>query len=87
MPATVETIQRVKSVLRSSLKLDDAAPMADDMPLIGGEYDLDSLDILLIITSIEKDFGIQIREGTMDRKAFATILTLAEYVELLGPTK
>jgi len=87
MPATVETVQRVKLVLRSSLKLDDDAELADDMPLIGGEYDLDSLDILLVITNVEKDFGVQIRDGTIDRTAFATIRSLADYVELLGPPK
>jgi acyl carrier protein len=87
MPASVETVQRVKTVLRSCLKLDADAVVADDMPLMGGEYDIDSLDILLIITTIEKEFGVQIREGTMDRKAFATIRTLADYVELIGPTK
>ncbi len=85
MAATKETIQRVKAVLRSSLRLDEGAELADDMPLMGGEYDLDSLDILLVITNIEKDFGVRIREGTMDRKVFTTLDTLAVYVDSLGP--
>lgn len=87
MPASVATVQRVKSVLRSCLKLDEDAVITDDMPLMGGEYDIDSLDVLLIITTIEKEFGVQIREGTMDRKAFASIQTLADHVDLIGPTK
>lgn len=87
MPATIETIQRVKSILRTSLKYDASAELADDMPLIGGEYDLDSLDILLVITNIEKDFGIRIREETMNRKAFTTIRTLADFVDSLGPAQ
>lgn len=74
------TLERVKAVLRTSLKLDAGAELADEMPLVGGEYDLDSLDILLIVTNIEKEFGIKVREGTMDRKAFATVKTLAEFV-------
>lgn len=85
MAAKVETIQRIKAILQASLKIDQAVDLPDDMPLVGGEYDLDSLDILLVITSIEKDFGVKIREGTMDRKAFTTVRTLAEYVEQLEP--
>jgi acyl carrier protein len=84
MSATPATLERVKSVLRSSLKLDDGAELSDEMPLIGSEYDLDSLDILLIVTNIEKEFGVRIREGTMDRGAFASIRTLADFVERLG---
>ncbi|MBS0197010.1 MAG: hypothetical protein JSR77_09645 [Planctomycetes bacterium] len=74
-------------MLRNSLKLDESALLADEMPLVGGEYDLDSLDILLVITNIEKEFGVRISEGTMDRKAFATTRTLADFVQQLGPTK
>ena len=86
MPATEETIQRVKTILQTSLKIDQAVDLPDDMPLAGGEYDLDSLDILLVITSIEKDFGVKIREATMDRTAFTTVRTLADYVQQLEPT-
>ena len=87
MAATIETIQRVKSILKTSLKYDSATELADDMPLIGGEFDLDSLDILLVITSIEKDFGIRIRDDKMDRKAFTSIRTLADFVDSLGPAQ
>ncbi len=87
MSTTIETIQRVRTILRSSLKLDEGAVLDDDMPLVGGEYDLDSLDILLVITNIEKEFGVRIREGTMDRKAFTTLRTLADFVERLEPTR
>lgn len=75
------TLERVKTVLRSSLKLDAGEVLADDMPLVGGEFDLDSLDILLIVTNIEKEFGIKVREGTMDKKAFTTVGTLAAFVD------
>lgn len=80
MPTTTDTTERVKRVIRESLKLDAATTLDDHMPLVGGEYDLDSLDILLIITNLEKTFGIQIREGTMSKAQFASIGTLAEYV-------
>lgn len=76
---TAETLERVKKVLRTSLNQAEGTPMADDMPLVGGEFDLDSLDILLIVTNIEKEFAIKIREGQMDKSAFASVRTLASY--------
>jgi len=76
-----DTFSRIKNVLRKSLKLDAQTPMADSMPLIGGEYDLDSLDILLIVTELEKEFGFKIKEGAMNRTAFKSIETLALFVE------
>lgn len=83
MLATQATIERVKSVLRATLKLDSGAVFEDDMPLVGGDYDLDSLDILLLITIIEREFSVSIREGTMNREAFKTIRTLSDFVEQL----
>lgn len=87
MAASEETINRIKEILRTSLKYDADTPLDDDSPLIGGEFDLDSLDILLVVTTIEKEFGIRIRDDKMDRKAFTTIRTLADFVDSLGSTK
>lgn len=79
--ASQDTIHRVKNVIRSSLKLGSDAAIGDDMPLIGGEHDLDSLDILLVITNIEKEFGITIPDRAVGRKAFTSVGVLAEFVD------
>mgnify|MGYP000753320248 CR=1 FL=1 len=78
-----ETLERVKRIVRESMKLDPATPIEDAMQLMGGEYDMDSLDVLLVVTNIEKEFRVRIREGTMDKSAFATVLTLSTFVETL----
>lgn len=83
MPATQDTVDRVKSVLRDSLRLDSGAEFEDNMQLVGGEYDLDSLDTLLLITNIEREFNVSIREGTMNWEAFKSIRTLSDLVEQL----
>lgn len=80
------TIDRVKCVLRDSLKLGADASIPDDMPLIGGEYDLDSLDILLIVTSIEKEFAIQVPNESVGRSAFASVSTLSDFVDSMRGT-
>ncbi len=82
----LESVHRVKQVLRDCLKLGPDAAVADNMPLIGGAYDLDSLDILLIVTSMEKEFGIKIPNELVGRSAFASVSTLAIFVDSMrGP--
>jgi acyl carrier protein len=53
----------VKSLLRRELRLGDNEEIADDTPLSGGDLDLDSLDMLLIVTAIEKEFAVKVREA------------------------
>ena len=68
-----ELLAEVKSILRRDLKLGPDARIADDMPLIGGEMDLDSLDILLVISSIEKHFKIKIPNEVVGRWVFQDV--------------
>ncbi len=76
-----DTSRRVKRVLRECLKLGPDAVITDDMPLVGGDYDLDSLDILLIVTNIEKEFEIKIPNESVGQSAFATVATLTAFVD------
>lgn len=80
MPSSA-TIDRVKQIVRDSLKLTPEAKMDDHMPLIGGEHDFDSLDVLLVVTNIEKEFGIKIPDRKVGRQVFTSIDTLAQFVE------
>ena len=78
-PAT-PTIDRIAAIMRRDLKLGDAA-ISPGTPLIGGDFDLDSLDVLLLVTSIEKEFGIKVADGAIGREAFKDVATLASFVE------
>jgi acyl carrier protein len=80
-PSAVQTIETVKAVLRRDLKLGADAQISDDMPLIGGEFDLDSLDILLLVTSIEKEFGLRMGDKEISRDAFKSVATLAAFID------
>ena len=80
-PASPQTLERLKKVLRASLKLGQDKPIADDMPLIGGALDLDSLDVLMLVTAVEKEFGFKIPSETVGREAFANVTTLARFVD------
>ena len=74
------TIDSVKEIIRRDLNLEDE-PIADDMPLIGGDMDLDSLDVLMLVTSIEKKYGIKISNEQHGREAFESVATLAGFIE------
>src|SRR3954469_3253404 len=73
-------VERVKAILRRDLKL-GAAPIADDMAFFGGDVDMDSLDILLLVTSLEKEFGIKVPNAAVGRQVFENIMTLARFVQ------
>ena len=80
-PATSEQIlQRVQTILRRDLKLGADAPIPPDMPFSGAEVDLDSLDILLLVTSIEKEFGVKIPSSEVGRDVFQNVSTLTNYI-------
>lgn len=52
----------------------------DDMPLLGGDLDLDSLDVLQICMAVKNQYNVRI-EGSADaRKALKSINVLAQTI-------
>ncbi|MEO6436277.1 MAG: phosphopantetheine-binding protein [Tepidisphaeraceae bacterium] len=76
-----EILRRVVTILRRDLKLGDGAAIPPDMPFFGGDIDLDSLDILLLVTSVEKEFGVKIPSSDVGKEIFRNVSTLVEYVQ------
>jgi acyl carrier protein len=71
--------QKLKEIIVRGLRLsgDAVAGMRDDQPLMGGELEIDSIDILQIILEIERHFGIKLVAGKFEREEWATIDSLA----------
>ncbi len=76
-----DILQQIKTILRRDLKLSPDAPLADDMPFFGGDIDLDSLDMLLLVTSIERLMGVRIPNEAVGKEVFQNVTTLAQYVQ------
>jgi 3-hydroxyacyl-[acyl-carrier-protein] dehydratase len=76
-----DTLQRIETIIRRDLKLGGDVPVTPDMPFFGGEADIDSLDILLLLSSIEKEFGLRIPSEAVGREVFANVGTLVSYIE------
>jgi len=79
--ADPQVVERVKTIVRRDLKLGPTARIADDMPFFGGDIDMDSLDILLLVTSIEKEFGIKVPNAAVGREVFESVATLTRFVQ------
>ena len=76
-----ETLDQVKLLLRRDLKLGPDIAIPDDMPFSGTEADFDSLDILLLLSSIEKQFKIKIPSEVVGKQVFRDVSTLAAYID------
>src|SRR5688572_7007216 len=79
-PPIPEILQRVQMLLRRDLKLGPDIPIPPDMPFFGSDVDLDSLDILLLVTSVEKEFGVKIPSDKIGQEVFQTVSTLVDYI-------
>ena len=75
------TMARLEKIIRRDLKLGSDIAITPDMPFFGGDADIDSLDILLLLGSVEKEFGLRIPSEAVGREVFANVGTLAAYIE------
>lgn len=50
-------------------------------PLFGEGLGLDSIDALELIVLLEKDYGIKLNDPGQGKEIFASINTMAEYIE------
>jgi acyl carrier protein len=78
-----ELKRKLKELLVSGLRLQDLAPdgIADDQPIFVEGLGLDSIDALELVVLIEEHFGIAIPDEELGKKAFASINTLADFIE------
>ena len=72
--------QRVKEILRRDLKLGSDLQLDDDSPLFNSDADLDSLDMLLLVSSIEKEFGFRIPNEAVGETVFRSVATLSDFI-------
>jgi acyl carrier protein len=77
-----EITQRIRHLLATRLKLEDAASeIAEDTPLFGpGGVELDSIDALELVLGLEKEFGVVIDDRAVAVQVLASIRTIAEHV-------
>ena len=79
----MDTKARLKSILADAMNLPDLTldTYDDDAPLFGDNLGLDSLDAVELVILIKKHFGLEIVDMEEGRTAFASMNTLAAYLD------
>ncbi len=79
----IEIKDQLKPLILTSLRIPDVTPedLADEQALLGGDLEIDSIDILQLIVEIERKFGIKLVTGKFDREAWRTVNTLATAIQ------
>ncbi len=76
-------VDELKQLVVTALRIEDFDPqeIQDEEPLFGDEgLGLDSVDALELVVHIEQQYGIQIEDEEVGRKAFASIVALADFI-------
>lgn len=79
--ANQDVMSIVIEVMRTDLKLGDV-PLDRDTPLVGGDLGLDSLDLLMLVTGVEKTMGMKIPNEKLGQDTMETIGRFVDFVEL-----
>jgi acyl carrier protein len=75
--------EQLKPIILSSLRITDLTPedLRDDQSLLGGELEIDSIDILQLVLEIERHFGIKLVQGNFNQKHLESVNSLAAIIE------
>lgn len=75
--------EQLKPIILSSLRITDLTPedLRDDQSLLGGELEIDSIDVLQLVLEIERHFGIKLVQGNFNPKYLESISALAAVIE------
>jgi len=80
---------RIKKIIVENLELGaKVKPLTDETPLIDGGLNMDSINVLELVSLIEEEFGITVRDEDINIELLANIGSLANYVrKRLGETR
>ncbi|MRX06432.1 acyl carrier protein [Pseudoduganella sp. FT25W] len=71
---------QVCQILRTTLGL-GRMPLTEDTQLLGSLPELDSMAVANLILALEQQFGIEVRDDEISARHFATVGSLAGFVE------
>lgn len=81
-----ETVDRIISIIRRDLMLGADANIDVQTKLFGGDFDMDSLDALLLMQSLEAEFDFKMASESFGPEVFESVASLAGFVISRGVT-
>jgi acyl carrier protein len=81
-----ELIPKVKQMIIDSLRIEGMSPdeIETDAPLFGEGLGLDSIDALQLVVAMEKDFGVIVPDAATGTKVFASVRSMAAFIDESG---
>ena len=80
-PSKEEVAQAVRQILETDLKF-AGMELPDELAMVGDGLMLDSLDLLMLVTGLEKRFGHKIAKGKLGPKTMANIGTFIDFAHV-----
>jgi len=78
----MSTIEHVRRIVTETLHLGArGAAMGEGTPLLGAIPELDSMAVVNVITALEESFGFTVADDEISADTFATLGSLAAFVE------
>ncbi|MDZ7803477.1 MAG: phosphopantetheine-binding protein [Thiohalophilus sp.] len=72
----------MKTILDTTLGLNGRAQKFDrETALLGNIYELDSMAVVTVITTIEEQFGLMVDDDEIDAETFETLGSLVDFVD------
>jgi acyl carrier protein len=77
-----QLLQELKKKIVEELDLRDVTPsdLGDDTLFFDGGLGLDSVDLMVLVALVDRDYGVEIFNRELGEKVFITLSTLAEYI-------
>lgn len=84
-----ERIEELKVKLIELLNLTDVTSenFDENARLVGGDLGIDSIDVLEMVVMVEKDYGVVINSQEVGEKVFASLTSLADFIQAHTPGK
>ena len=81
-------IKDLQTKIIDTLDLIDVTPddIKPDDQLVGGNLDIDSIDVLELVMMIERDYGVTINSQEVGAKVFASLRSLANHIHQQAPS-
>jgi acyl carrier protein len=78
-----ELLKELKIKIVEELQLEEVSPatLADDTPFFDNGLGLDSVDLLVLVALIDRDYAVGIFSREVGEKVFVNLSTLAAYIQ------